>query len=36
MLLSGEGEGAILNPRETFKFYVSQGQLMDGSPAALV
>lgn len=36
MLLSGEGEGAILNPRETFKFYVSQRQLMDGSPAALV
>lgn len=36
MLLSGEGEGAILNPCETFKFYVSQGQLMDGSPAALV
>ena len=36
MLLSGAGEGAILNPKETFKFYVSQGQMMDGSPAALV
>ena len=36
MLLSGEGTGAILNPKETFKFYVSHGQMMDGSPAALV
>ena len=36
MLLSGEGAGAILNPRETFRFYVSHGQMMDGSPAAIV
>ena len=36
MLLAGEGEGAVLNPRETFKFYVSHGQLVDGMPAALV
>ena len=36
MLLAGEGEGAILNPKETFKFYVSQGQMMDGSPVVLV
>ncbi len=36
MLLAGEGEGAVLNPRETFKFYVSHGQMMDGSPAALI
>lgn len=36
MLLTGEGTGAILNPKETFKFYVSHGQMTDGSPAALV
>ena len=36
MLLAGEGAGAILNPKETFKFYVSHGQMMDGSPAVLV
>lgn len=36
MLLSGKGTGAILNPKATFKFYVSQGQMMDGSPVALV
>lgn len=36
MLLSGSGEGAILNPKETFKFYVSHGQITDGMPAALV
>lgn len=36
MLLAGEAAGAILNPRETFKFYVSAGQMMDGSPVALV
>ncbi len=36
MPLSGEGCGAILNPNETFKFYVSHGQLVDGSSAALV
>ena len=36
MLLSGEGTGAILNPKETFKYYVSRGQMTDGSPACLV
>jgi len=36
MLLSGDGTGAILNPKETFKYYVSHGQMMDGSPACLV
>ena len=36
MLLSGDGAGAILNPKETFKFYVGHGQMMDGSPVVLV
>ena len=36
MLLSGEGTGALLNPKETFKYYVGHGQMTDGTPVCLV
>lgn len=36
MMLDGENAGAVLSPRESFKWYVERDQLMDGSALALM
>ena len=36
MMLDGSNSGAILSPRETFKWYVEHNQIVDGSSLALM
>lgn len=36
MMLDGRSAGAILSPRETFKWYIEHEQLVDGSYLALL
>ena len=35
MMLDGQNSGAILSPKESFKWYVEHNQLVDGSSLAL-
>lgn len=36
MMLDGRDAGAVLSPRETFKWYLERNQLVDGSSLALM